>query len=118
MSTANIADARPNQPSLRLRTTRGVMWVAAQAGATRVVTLVQQIVLGWLLAKSDFGLIGLAYTVSSLVNLMANPGVDAVLVQRMRRYHLWATPAFWLGMTMGISGAAVMLALAPFAAWI
>lgn len=93
------------------------MWVAAQAGATRVVTLVQQLVLGWLLATSDFGLIGLAYTVSALVNLMANPGVDAVLVQRMRRFRHWATPAFWLGMTLGCVAALLMIAAAPLAAW-
>ncbi len=109
--------AAPSQPSLRQRTTYGVMWVAAQAVVTRVVMLVQQLVLAWLLAKSDFGLIGLAYTVTTLVSLMANPGVDAVLVQRLRRYRHWATPAFWLGMTTGVLGAFVMLALAPVAAW-
>ena len=51
----------------RQRTTRGVMWVAAQAGATRIITFTQQILLGagfW--RSDDFGLIGLAYTVTSL----------------------------------------------------
>jgi O-antigen/teichoic acid export membrane protein len=104
--------------SLRQRTTRGVMWVAAQAMVTRVVTLVQQLALAWLISKSDFGLIGLALTVTSLVTLMANPGIDAVLVQRLRRYHYWATPAFWLGLTMGLVGFIVLLVLAPVAAWL
>jgi PST family polysaccharide transporter len=94
------------------------MWVAAQAGVTRIITFVQQIVLGWLLAKSDFGLIGLTYTVTAIVQLMANPGIDAVLVQRLRRYRHWATPAFWLGITMGSVGAILMLAVAPVAGWI
>jgi PST family polysaccharide transporter len=105
------------KPSLRQRTTRGVMWVAAQAVATRGVTLVQQLALAWLLSKSDFGLIGLTYTVTTFVTLMANPGVDTVLVQRLRRFRHWATPAFWLGLAMGIAAAAIMLVLAPVAAW-
>lgn len=110
---------QPNQePSLRQKTTHGVMWVAAQAGATRVVTLVQQVALTWLLSKSDFGVIALAYTVTTLINLMANPGIDAVLVQRLRRFHLWATPALWLGLTMGVVGAILMLVAAPIAAWV
>ncbi len=93
------------------------MLVAVQAALSRGVTLVQQVALAWLLAKSDFGLIGLAYTVTTLVTLMANPGVDTVLVQRLRRYRYWATPAFWLVATMGIVGCGVMLLLAPVAAW-
>jgi PST family polysaccharide transporter len=107
-----------SRPSLRQKTTQGVMWVAAQAGATRVVTLVQQVALTWLLSKSDFGVIALAYTVTTLVNLMANPGIDAVLVQRLRKFHLWATPALWLGMAMSVAGAIVMLVAAPIAAWV
>jgi O-antigen/teichoic acid export membrane protein len=117
MDTPPLTDAPATQPSLRQRTTRGVLWVAAQAVVTRGVTLVQQLALAWLLAKSDFGLIGLTFTVSAFVNLMSNPGIDAVLVQRGRRYRHWATPAFWLGMTMGLAGAIVMAAMAPAAAW-
>jgi PST family polysaccharide transporter len=91
--------------------------VAAQGVLTRCVALVQQLALAWLLAKEDFGLIGLAYTVMTFVNLLANPGVDAILVQRSRKLSHWATPAFWLGQTMGVVGAVVMLALAPVAGW-
>jgi len=117
MSIASAANRDSGQPSLRQRTTHGVMWIAVQAGTTRIVGLVQQIALGWLLAKSDFGLIAMTYTVSTFVNLMANPGIDAVLVQRLRRYRHWATPAFWLGTAMGFLGCLTMLALGPLAAW-
>src|SRR3989304_10348232 len=104
-------------PSLRQRTTRGVMWVAAQAMLSRGVVLVQQLALAWLLAKSDFGLIGLTYTVTTFVTLMANPGSDAVLVQRSRHFRRWATPAFWLGLTMSVACAIVtLLFAAPLAA--
>lgn len=94
------------------------MWVVAQAVASRGVTAIQQVVLAWLLTESDFGLIGLTYTVSSFVKLMANPGVDVVLVQRLRHFRHWATPAFWFGLAMGVVGGILMFATAPFAAWV
>jgi PST family polysaccharide transporter len=106
-----------SRPSLRQRTTRGVLWVAVQAVTARGITLLQQIALAWLLAKSDFGLIGLTYTVTAFVNLMTNPGIDTVLVQRMRHFRHWATPAFWLGLALGVAGGVTLLLVAPVAAW-
>ena len=73
MSNDNPA-AAPEQLSLRQKTTRGAMWIAGQSMVTRVVVLVQQLLLAWLLEKSDFGLIGLATTVTAIANWMANPG--------------------------------------------
>jgi O-antigen/teichoic acid export membrane protein len=105
-------------PSLTQRTTHGVLWGVILAFVSRGVGLLQQLVLVWLLDKSDFGVVGLALTVTVLINVMANPGIDAVLVQRQRRFHLWATPAFWLGMATGTSAMLVMMAAAPVAAWI
>jgi PST family polysaccharide transporter len=116
--TRAVPPAMPSHFSLRYKTTRGAMWVGSQAMLGRLVMFAQQLILAWLLAKSDFGLIGLAMTVTAIATWMANPGVDTVLVQRPHRFRHWATPAFWLGQAMGLLGAMVMLALAPIAAWI
>jgi PST family polysaccharide transporter len=107
----------PPATSLRQKTTTGMIWLGIQMVATRGVTFFQQFVLVWLIAKEDFGLIGLAYTVTMFVNLLSNPGIDAVLIQRHRRYRQWATPAFWLGISVGLAGSAILLAAAPVAAW-
>jgi O-antigen/teichoic acid export membrane protein len=117
MPNASSPPPPTDHPSLRQRTTHGVMWVVAQAVASRGITAIQQIALAWLLTENDFGLIGLTYTVSSFVRLMANPGIDIVLVQRLRHFRHWATPAFWFGLTMGIAGGILMLAIAPIVAW-
>lgn len=118
MSAATSSVATQSTPSLRQRTTHGVMLVAGQAVVSRGVVLVQQLALAWLLTKSDFGLIGLTYTVTTFVQLMANPGIDAVLVQRSRQHRLWATPAFWLGLTASLLCVAfTLLIAAPVAAW-
>lgn len=102
--------------SLRNKAAHGVMWGVALAIVSRLVGVLQQFALVWLLQKSDFGLMGLAYTVTAFVNLLANPGIDAVLIQRHRRFHLWATPAFWMGMTTGAIGMVATIAVAPLAA--
>jgi PST family polysaccharide transporter len=117
MASDLLQPASTGKPSLRQRTTRGMMWVMTQAVANRAITLLQQLALAWLLSKSAFGLIALTYTVTQLVALMANPGIDTILVQRLRRFRHWSTPAFWLGLTMGCAGAVVMLVAAPLAAW-
>lgn len=93
------------------------MWVALQNALSRVVSVLQQFVLAWLLAKSDYGLIGLAYTVQAFANLLSNPGIDSVLIQRQRRFHLWSNPSFWLGLVTGLGGMLLMIVAAPIAAW-
>lgn len=94
-----------------------MLWVVLQSIATRGVGMLQQLLLAWLLLEDDFGLIALTYTVSTFVNLLSNPGIDTVLIQRHRRFRQWATPAFWLGLLMGLVGMVVMAIVAPVAAW-
>ena len=106
------------QRSLRQKTVGGVLWVVLQSIVSRGVGIIQQLALAWLLAKRNFGLIGLAYTVMPFVNLMGNPGIDSVLVQRHRRFHLWSTAGFWLGIVTGFVAMLLMLAVAPLAAWV
>jgi len=114
MSEVPVASANA---SLRQKTVGGVMWLVVQNISTRAISLLQQLALAWLLAKSDFGLIGLAYTVSTFAALLSNPGIDAVLVQRGRRFERWATAAFWLGTTTGVAAMVLMALAAPVAAW-
>src|SRR3954471_8042125 len=116
MRERRSVDSGQRDGSLRQRTVGGILWVAFQSLASRGILIIQQLVLAWLLAKSDFGLIGLAYTVTSFVTVLSNPGIDAVLVQRQRRFDLWATPAFWMGMSAGLIGMVVMILAAPVAA--
>ena len=59
--------------SLRQKTVHGMLWVVVQAVATRGVGMAQQLLLAWLLAPDDFGLIALALTVSTFVGLLSNP---------------------------------------------
>jgi PST family polysaccharide transporter len=48
--------------------------------------------------------------------MLAGAGFREVLVQRHRRFDLWAPPAFWLSITFGAVAAVTTVALAPLAA--
>ena len=103
-------------PSLGHRAARGVMWSAGQAVGGKAITTAAQITLGWLLVPEAFGLIGLAYTVTAFVHLLTAPGLDAVIMQRHRRSHLWFSPAAWMSFAAGLLGALCCLIAAPIAA--
>ena len=94
----------------------GTFWLLVQTVGSKVLMLVGQLVLAWLLSPEDFGEIGLAYTVLAFVTLLINPGIDVILVRRGRRFHLWSTPAFYFSLITGLLGCAAMLIAAPIVA--
>ncbi len=95
---------------------RGTFWLFVQVIGSKTVLLGGQVVLAWLLSKEDFGQIAMAYTVTAFVALLINPGIDLILVQRGRRFHLWSTPAFYFSLTTGCLGCIVIVLAAPLAA--
>jgi O-antigen/teichoic acid export membrane protein len=96
--------------------TSGVLWLMVQSLAARGIGFVSQLALAWLLVPADFGVIGLAYTVFGIANALVSFGVDDVLLQRQKAMTLWAAPAFWICLSLGLLGMAGMLVAAPFAA--
>jgi lipopolysaccharide exporter len=89
-----------------------------QTVGTKLTALGGQLVLAWLLAPKDFGLIGLAYTVTAFAGLIQGAGLQEILVQRQRRFERWSTAAFWMSIILGVATAVVMLLLAPLAEWL
>jgi PST family polysaccharide transporter len=91
----------------------GTFWSLAQTLLTKALMFAGQLMLAWILAPGDFGKIGMAYTVTTLVALLINPGIDVILVRRGRRFELWSTPAFFFSLAMSGLGALVILAISP-----
>ncbi len=94
----------------------GTGWLLAQNAGTRVISFGSQIILAKLLAPSDFGNIGLALTITALANVVANFGVDDVLLQRQRTLRFWASPAFFTSLGLGLFSFLAVVAIAPLAA--
>lgn len=88
----------------------------AQSAVARICSLFNQLALAVLLQPVDFGLIGLAYTVTTLASCLVNVGLDDVLLQRPTVLGLWIGPAFWINMLLALAAGAVVVIVAPFAA--
>ena len=116
MSDDPSTNAVPPNLNLRAKTTRGMAWVAFQTIAGKGMSIIAQIVLAGLLIPDDFGLIGLAYTVTAFANLLVEPGLRIILVQRQREYDVLASPAFWMSMGLALIGSVILIVVAPLAA--
>jgi PST family polysaccharide transporter len=94
----------------------GTGWLIAQNVGTRIIGFGSQILLAKLLVPADFGNLGLALTVTSIAMVMANFGIDDVLLQRQKTLRFWATPGFIASLGLGALSFAGVVAAAPFAA--
>jgi len=108
-----VSQTAPAMGSLARQATRGVIWLMAQSVGSRVVLLAAQLVTAALLSPSDFGVVGLAFTVSTIGSAIVGFGVDQVLIRRQRTLHLWVTPAFYLYLALGLAGLSATLLAAP-----
>jgi O-antigen/teichoic acid export membrane protein len=88
----------------------------AQNIGTRLIAFVSQIVLAKLLVPGDFGNLGLALTITTIVGVIANFGVDDVLLQRQKTLRFWTTPAFITSLGLGVISMLIVAAAAPLAA--
>src|SRR5690242_6299026 len=94
----------------------GTSWLLAQNVGTRAISFASQIILAKLLAPSDFGTISLALTVTTVAGVVANFGVDDVLLQRQKSLRFWTSPAFATSLGLGLLSFLVVAAIAPLAA--
>jgi O-antigen/teichoic acid export membrane protein len=100
------------------RTFAGMIWLGAQTLGIKVAGTISQLVLAWLLRPTDFGLVGLALTVTAFATLLQQAGLNEILVQRSRHFARWGNVAFWMSLTLAVSASAIMLIVAPLAAHI
>lgn len=103
--------------SLSDRTARGVAWAIAQTAGAKGVTFVTQIALGWFLVREDYGVWALAMSIATFVAVLQFAGVQEIVIQRQRRFGVWANPAFWLATVLGLASAVLVVAASPVAAW-
>ena len=108
--------ATGNSSSLSRSALIGTSWLLIQNVGTRIISFGSQIVLARLLAPNDFGNIGLALTVTTLASVVANFGVDDVLLQRQKTFRFWASSAFAASLALGLFSFLAVAAVAPLAA--
>jgi len=94
----------------------GVSWLFAQSAGARIIGLVSQVVLARLLIPADFGLLGLAGTVTTVASVLVFFGLDDVMLQRQKTMRFWIAPAFWSSLVLGTLGMILILLAAPITA--
>jgi O-antigen/teichoic acid export membrane protein len=90
------------------------MYLFAGSTTAKIIGFVTQIILLYLLGRSDFGVVGLAYTITLFIQVIEQAGVGDILV-RSRRFRTWAIPAFWFSLALGLVSSALILLSAPIA---
>jgi O-antigen/teichoic acid export membrane protein len=103
-------------PSVGAKAAGGAVWFLSQTIAGRVVQLISQIALSWLLLPKDFGVVSLTYTLTTIVGALFSFGVADVVLQRQRKLRLWLSQGFWLSIGAGCASAVVVIAASPIAA--
>jgi len=101
---------------LRAVATRGMSWMAVQSVGTRVLSLTGQLILGWLLNPSDFGLYALALSISNAVGALRNGGVTQLLVRHSEDFEEHTPSLGGFALIFNLMAAALLALLAPLAA--
>ena len=103
-------------PSLSVRTATAASWILSWRMTTRLLGLVNTIVLVRLLTPADFGLIALAVSLAQIVESLSSMGVsDALMREKKADRELYST-GFTINLIRGLLIAAVIAAeAAPIA---
>ncbi|MEZ6242642.1 MAG: oligosaccharide flippase family protein [Phycisphaerales bacterium] len=101
---------------LAKRTTRGFLYMFGQTLASKVVSLVGQLVLAYLLAPAAFGLFATAMAITALTAVIQEIGLREILIRKRRAFNRWASSAVWLSLTLGAVAGTALLVASPFLA--
>lgn len=101
---------------LAKRTTRGFLYMFGQTLASKVVSLLGQLVLAYLLAPEAFGLFATAMAITSLTAIIQELGLREMLIRKRRVFNRWASSAVWLALTLGSVAGGALLIASPFLA--
>jgi len=103
-------------PALGQHAMHGFAWLMSQALVAKIITMVGQVVLSWLLGSKDYAFVGLAYTISIFVSVIHQGGLREMLVQRGRDLAKWENAAIWYSAALGLLSAGLIAAAAKPAA--
>ncbi len=107
----------PREEGLGAKVRVGASWTTLGVLANKSLTIISQVVLGYLLSDGDFGVYAMAIAAAGLVRILQNGGSRDYLVKRGREaYPKLAMPAFTYSMLFNVFAAGSMILLAPMAA--
>jgi O-antigen/teichoic acid export membrane protein len=105
--------ARPASEDLKRKSLRGGLVVVAAQGGKVFLQTGTLLLLARLLSPEDFGLTGMAATLTGFLALFRDAGLSAATVQRREVTHEQISTLFWINLGVGAGLAACTVLLAP-----
>ncbi len=111
-----MSDLELETESLRTSVVRGARWKVVGQGTAQVSRVAVTLVLARLLTPNDFGLAGMVLVFVGLIQLFADFGFSASLIQHKVVTDKDRSTAFWMNLAVGILLTGVGIAAAPLVA--
>jgi O-antigen/teichoic acid export membrane protein len=105
----------PSADEAKQRAVRSAKWALLNSFVPRLLTLVLTTVLARLLTPDDFGLVGIATLVVSLMAMVQQTGLGQALVQRQVQVEEAASVTLWFNLTLSAALYGVLWLLTPLA---
>lgn len=108
------AVAQPDQ--IGERVANGFAWVGLNTLVVKFLGIATQLVLGWLLLPSDFGLVASVLAITLLGNICRLLNTNSFLTRRPNEINQWASAAIWVTALGTVLGASLLALATPFLA--
>jgi O-antigen/teichoic acid export membrane protein len=105
--------ARPRSDELKLKSVRGGFVAVGAQGAKVLLQTGTLIFLARLLTPEDFGLTGMAATLTGFLGIFKDAGLSAATVQRLEVTHEQISTLFWMNLAVGTGLTTCTVLLAP-----
>ena len=92
---------------------KGVIWASVSQLVTQALHFISLIILARLLSPTEFGLMGMAILLISLITTINNLGLGAAIIQKKDLDHGQLSSVFWLNFVFGFFLAGVVIVLRP-----
>jgi PST family polysaccharide transporter len=109
--------ARPAVAELKRKSVRGGVVAVGAQGLKLVLQMGTLMLLARLLSPQDFGLAGMAATLTGFLALFKDAGLASATVQSREVTHEQLSTLFWINVAVGAGLTALAIALAPALAW-
>ncbi|MDE2222750.1 MAG: MOP flippase family protein [Candidatus Omnitrophica bacterium] len=110
------AQEKAKRQSLAHIASRSVMWNMMGSFGVSGIRFLSTAILARILVPADFGIVGMAYVVTQIVQLFGNLGLGSALIQKAKVDEEYLSTAYWGSVAMGIVLSLLGMAASPLAA--
>ncbi|MEL7239379.1 MAG: oligosaccharide flippase family protein, partial [Planctomycetota bacterium] len=107
---------RPHE-AIGKKMVQGLAWTVFFTVGNRVLSFVSQFLLGWLLLEDDYRIYAFVAPLAGVSVSLVNGGLDRLLIQRSRKFHVLAFQSFKVATGCNIGLGVGMAVLAMLLAW-